>query len=152
KDWCDRANGRDITEILDIEADVKPLADICMSYGAKILLIKCGASGMYYRTGNLETLKTVGPGAGLNPELWAGKEGFEKSYVPDRILSGTGAGDTSIAAFLAAMLEGCPIEEAMHLAAAEGASCVAAFDALGGIKKLDELREKIAAGWKKYDE
>lgn len=152
KDWCDRANGRDITEILDIEKDVKPLADICMSYGAKILLIKCGASGMYYRTGNLELLKTVGAGAGLEPELWAGKEGFEKSYVPDRILSGTGAGDTSIAAFLAAMLEGCPIEEAMHLATAEGASCVAAFDALGGIKKLDELREKIAAGWKKYDE
>ena len=40
----------------------------------------------------------------------------------------------------------------MHLAAAEGASCVAAFDALGGIKKLDELRHKIEAGWKKCDE
>lgn len=152
KDWCDRARGRDITEILDIEKDIKPLADICMSYGAKILLIKCGASGMYYRTGKPDLLKKVGPGVGLNPELWADKEGFEKSYVPDQIMSGTGAGDTSIAAFLMAMLEGCSIEEAMHLATAEGASCVAAFDALGGIKKLDELRHKIEAGWKKCDE
>ena len=152
KTWCDRADGRDITEILDIDKDVKPLADICMAYGAKILLIKCGAAGMYYRTGDVEVLKSVGEGAGLNPNLWANKEGFEKSYIPDRILSGTGAGDTSIAAFLTAMLEGCPIEEAMHLAAAEGASCVASFDALGGIKTLEKLRQKIADGWKKYDD
>ena len=152
KTWCDRADGRDITEILDIDKDVKPLADICMAYGAKILLIKCGAAGMYYRTGDVEVLKSVGEGAGLNPNLWANKEGFENSYIPDRILSGTGAGDTSIAAFLTAMLEGCPIEEAMHLAAAEGASCVASFDALGGIKTLEKLRQKIADGWKKYDD
>ena len=152
KDWFDRADGRDITEILDIDKDVKPLADICMAYGAKILLIKCGAAGMYYRTGDVEVLRSVGKKAGLNPNLWSNKEGFERSYIPERILSGTGAGDTSIAAFLAAMLEGCPIEEAMHLATAEGASCVASFDALGGIKPLDELRQRIEAGWKKYDE
>ncbi len=152
KDWFDRADGRDITEILDIDKDVKPLADICMAYGAKILLIKCGAAGMYYRTGDVEVLRSVGKKAGLNPNLWSNKEGFERSYIPERILSGTGAGDTSIAAFLAAMLEGCPIEEAMHLATAEGASCVASFDALGGIKPLDELRQRIEAGWKKYDD
>ena len=152
KTWCDRADGRDITEILDIDKDVKPLADICMAYGAKILLIKCGAAGMYYRTGDVEVLRSVGKKAGLNPNLWSNKEGFERSYIPERILSGTGAGDTSIAAFLTAMLEGCPIEEAMHLAAAEGASCVASFDALGGIKTLEKLRQKIADGWKKYDD
>ena len=29
-EWQERAAGRDITEILDIEKDVKPLADQCM--------------------------------------------------------------------------------------------------------------------------
>ena len=68
------------------------------------------------------------------------------------MLSGTGAGDTSIAAFLTSMLEGDSMEECMHLAAAAGASCVAAYDALSGLKPLDELRKKIASGWKKANE
>lgn len=79
------------------------------------------------------------------------KCGFEKSYVPERILSGTGAGDTSIAAFLTAMLERYPLEEAMQLATATGASCVAAYDALSGLHPLDELSEKIKNGWKKNE-
>ena len=40
---------------------------------------------------------------------------------------------------------------AMHLAAAEGASCVEAYDALGGLKSLDELKRKIEAGWEKRE-
>ena len=147
--WLERAGERDITEILDVEKDIKPLADICMSCGAKVVLIKCGAKGMYYRTAGRKALQTVGGGIELAPAGWADKEGFEKSFVPEKILSGTGAGDTSIAAFLTAMLEGSAVEECVRLAAAEGASCVTAFDALGGIRTLDELRSKIASGWKK---
>ena len=48
--WKIRANGRDITEILDIEKDVRPLADTCLNMGAKILVIKCGVRGIYYCT------------------------------------------------------------------------------------------------------
>lgn len=148
--WRERAKGKEITSVLDIENDVKPLADLCMSYGAKVLLIKCGATGMYYRTAEKDVLQQVGARMELDLEQWADKEGFEKSFVPECVLSGTGAGDTSIAAFLTAVLEGSSPKEAVSLAAAEGASCVTAFDALGGIRTLNELREKIAAGWEKY--
>lgn len=148
-DWQRRAAGRDITEILDVEKDVRPLADQCMDLGAKVLLIKCGAPGIYYRTADEECLRSVGSKVALRTDHWANKEGFEKSYVPDRVLSGTGAGDTSIAAFLTAMLEGSSLEECMQLSAATGASCVSSYDALSGLKPLDELRKKIAAGWKK---
>ena len=72
--------------------------------------------------------------------------------MPERVLSGTGAGDTSIAAFLTAMLEGYTLEESMHLAAATGASCVAAYDALSGLKSFEVLQKKIGAGWAKRDE
>ena len=150
-EWQERAAGRDVTEILDIEKDVKPLADQCMDYGAKVLLIKCGAPGMYYRTADKLRLRNIGNRVELNVEDWANKEGFEKSYVPERILSGTGAGDTSIAAFLTAMLDGYSLEDTMHLAAATGASCVAAYDALSGLKSFEELKAKIAAGWKKSE-
>lgn len=147
-----RANGGDITDVLDIKRDVRPLADWCISKGARVMLIKCGTPGIYYRTSASAALNDIGSKAELDIYKWADKEGFEKSYVPDRVLSGTGAGDTSIAAFLTSMLEGCTIEECVQLAAATGASCVSAYDALSGLKPLDELRSKIAAGWKKQGE
>ena len=149
EEWQERAAGRDITEILDIGKDVKPLADQCMNFGAKVLLIKCGAPGMYYRTAERRQLLKAGARVELDLSGWADKEGFEKSYVPERILSGTGAGDTSIAAFLTAMLEGYPLEQVLHLAAGTGASCVAAYDALSGLKSFEGLEEKISAGWQK---
>ncbi len=150
--WQLRAGGKDITEILDIEKDVKPLAEICMSYGVKVLLIKCGAPGMYYKTANTETLRTISSRVELDADAWADKEGFEASYVPDCILSGTGAGDTSIAAFLASVINGETPETAIQLATATGACCVTSYDALGGLKPLDQLKEKINAGWQKNGE
>lgn len=148
-DWRKRAAGRDIAGILDIEQDVKPLADRCMALGAKVLLIKCGVQGIYYRTADREKMRGVGPGAGIDVLRWADLEGFEKSYVPKRVLSATGAGDTSIAAFLTAVLEGYEPETAVRLAAAAGASCVEAYDALGGLKPFGELFRRIDAGWEK---
>ncbi len=148
--WQERAAGQDITEILDIEKDVKPLAKQCMEFGAKVLLIKCGTPGMYYCTAGKNALKNVGINAQLDLNGWADQEGFERSYIPEKVVSGTGAGDTSIAAFLTAMIDGYTIEESMHMSAATGASCVEAYDALSGLKSFEELKKKIAAGWEKY--
>lgn len=147
--WQKRAGGRDITEILDVDKDVLPLADACMAYGAKVLMIKCGALGMYYRTADEETLSGIGSKTGLDTAAWRRQEGFERSYMPERILSGTGAGDTSVAAFLTAMLEGETLEQCMHMAAAAGAACVAEYDALSGLQSYGELKRRIAAGWQK---
>ncbi|MCH5260339.1 MAG: carbohydrate kinase family protein [Lachnospiraceae bacterium] len=151
REWNERAAGRDVTEILDIDRDVRPLADKCMSYGAKILLIKCGAPGLYYRSASREVLQDIGRKAELDTDRLADREGFETSYVPDAVLSATGAGDTSIAAFLTAILEGYTLEESVRLAAATGASCVASYDALSGLRSFNELEQKIAAGWRKRD-
>lgn len=151
REWNERAAGGDVTEILDIDRDVRPLADKCMEYGAKILLIKCGAPGLYYRSASKEILQGIGRKAELDTDLLADREGFEISYVPDVVLSGTGAGDTSIAAFLTAILDGYTLEDGVRLAAATGASCVAAYDALSGLLPFDKLEQKITAGWRKRD-
>lgn len=151
REWKERAAGGDVTEVLDVDKDIKPLADRCMAYGAKILLIKCGAPGLYYRSASKEVLQSIGPNAELNIDRLADREGFETSFIPDVILSGTGAGDTSIAAFLTAILDGYSLEESVRLAAATGASCVAAYDALGGLKTFEELEHKMASGWRKRD-
>ena len=57
----------------------------------------------------------------------------------------------NIAAFLTAVLEGYSLEDTMHLAAATGASCVEAYDALSGLKSFEELKCKINNGWKKNE-
>lgn len=167
-EWQQRAAGGDITEILDLVNDIKPLAEKCMDLGAKVLLLKCGKAGMYFCSAGVDVfegnsklvdtdtdrsnLKNTGISERIDLDIgsWANKSIFEKSYIPDRVLSGTGAGDTSIAAFLTAMLNGETPEMSLHLAAATGASCVEAYDALGGLKSFDELKAKINAGWKKY--
>lgn len=151
EEWQKRAEGRDITEVLDIEKDIKPLAEQCMNFGCRVLLIKCGAPGMYFKTADRRSLRAISQRVEIDSDLWADREIFEKSYIPERVLSGTGAGDTSIAAFLTAMLEGYEPENCLHIAAAAGASCVAEYDALSGLKTLEELERKIQQGWKKRE-
>lgn len=148
-EWQERAAGRDITEVLDVEKDIRPLADQCMQLGVKVLLIKSGTPGLYFKTGSKECLSTISEKIQLNIDEWAELECFEKSYMPNKVLSGTGAGDTSIAAFLVAMLRGYKPEKCLQLAAGTGASCVEAYDALSGLRTFEELEEKIANGWKK---
>ncbi len=148
ENWLKRAAGKDVAGILSAD-DVAPLAERCLNSGAKAVLIKCGARGMYYRAGAEPEIRSLCEKLALNLNDWAGVSGFEKSFRPDAVLSGTGAGDTSIAAFLTAVLQGESLRGAVELAAATGACCVSAYDALSGLKPLDELRARIAQGWEK---
>ena len=144
----ERAAGKDITETLTI-ADIEPLAKQLIEMGTKVAMIKCGAAGIYYQTAGVEQMKELCQELNLSLEGWADKKGFEASYIPERIASGTGAGDTCIAAFLASVLEENTMEKSVQMAVAQGACCVESYDALGGIKSLSELEEKIQRGWKK---
>lgn len=152
EEWNARAEGVDITEILSIDGDIRPLADELVKMGAAVALIKCGARGIYYRSGDSEAVRALCQTRGLSFADWRGRDGFEKSYVPERVVSAAGAGDTCIAAFLAAMLRACPMEDCVRLAAAAGASCVATYDALSGLGPLEELQRRIDGGWKKVSE
>lgn len=147
--WEARANSGDVTAVLETDRDIRPLADECMALGCKVLLLKCGAAGMYLKTAGKETLEKIAPAVALDAGLWADQDFFEESYVPRQVLSGTGAGDTSIAAFLKAVTDGYDPRMTMHLAAATGASCVEAYDARSGLRSFEELKAKIASGWKK---
>lgn len=144
-----RASGNDVTKIISIEQDVKPLADKLIGMGAKVVMIKCGAPGIYYQTADRERLNQIGKSTNLSFDGWADQQGFEASYKADKILSGTGAGDTCIAAFLMAMLRGYPLQKCVQLACAEGTCCISAYDAISGLLPLDNLIQKIENGWEK---
>lgn len=149
EDWMHSAQGKELTEVLDIEADVAPLAETLLQMGARVVLIKCGAPGIYYACADTPEAAALCADLDLEPDAWLGKRGFEPGYRASRVLSATGAGDTSIAAFLAAMLEKNSLARCMQLATASGACCVTAYDALSGLLPLDELAKKIDTGWEK---
>lgn len=136
-EWNRRANGGDVTEVIDWETDVRPLAERLLSWGAKTVLIKCGVQGMY--------LRSAVPGG----DQWENVELFERSFRADSFCSGTGAGDVSIAAFLTAALEGYSPERCVQLAAGAGACCVTAYDAISGLLPFEQLIKKIDNGWEK---
>lgn len=139
--------GGDMVGCLDMEKDVKPLAQQCLKMGCKAVLIKCGTAGMYYCTGSRAAMESVGCRLGLDASVWADAAGVQPSYRADKVLSGTGAGDTSIAAFLLALTQGKTPAQCAALAAAEGACAVTTYDALSGLKSLEELQRRIASGW-----
>lgn len=142
-----RGDEGDMATNLDMEKDVIPMANKLIEMGCGTALIKCGTAGMYYRTANEARLLQVGANLELSVSDWADKCGLQRCFKADKVLSGTGAGDTSIAAFLLAAMNGKKPAECAALAAAEGACAVTTYDALSGLKPLDELEARIAAGW-----
>ena len=150
-EWIRRADGKSIDEVVTVEQDVKPMADELLSWGAKVMLIKCGAPGMYYRCAGADQMKEICEKLSLDVDQWSDLEGFEHSFVPECVRSATGAGDTSIGAFLTSALRGYGMKESVRMATAAGASCVEAYDALSGLCSFEKLQERIANGWKKSD-
>lgn len=143
--WRVKSGNGDITSVISLSAELRPLAQRVMEMGAKVLLLKCGAAGMYLRTAGQPVMESA------LPQLrgWPDADLFEPSYLPDRVRSATGAGDTSIAAFLKAALEGFSPGECLQYATATGACCVSTWDAVSGLRSFAELRKKIDGGWQK---
>jgi len=151
EDWRVRANGDDISNIVHIEAEVEPLASKLLALGAKVIVVKCGAKGIYYCSKDKKGLESLCEKHQLSIADWSDVTGFESSFKPDAIYSSTGAGDTSIAAFLAAMIEGNTLKKCVELATGIGAMCLTAFDAIGGLIPLADVSKRISEGWEKQN-
>ena len=141
------AEGRDMTDGLDMEKEVLPLAEQLLTMGCRVVVIKCGTSGMLLRTAGKESISGIGSRLELDTEAWSDQTILQPCFKADIVRSGAGAGDTSIAAFLAAILNGRKPADCIALACAEGACCVTTYDTLSGLKPLDELEERIRRGW-----
>lgn len=116
------------------------LASISAELGASNILIKHGHYGMYYMNGDITTQREIADRAGLESlDTWADKRGWIDAVKAKKEVSGLGAGDTSVAAYLSAMLRGYPFDGCLRLAAIEGSLCVAKATATGGLKPFEAL-------------
>ena len=128
-------------------ADLSRLGARLLDLGVAVAAIKLGARGMYIRTASASRLRAMGPAAPRDPGAWAERELWFPIFRPARFMGATGAGDTTIAGFLAALLRGLGLLEAGRFATAVGACNVEAPDALGGIRSWDETTRRLGAGW-----
>ena len=141
------ADGGDVTTRLTMTGNVLPLAEKALQMGTAVVLVKCGTRGMLCKTAGADVLRRIGVRLKFDAGAWAAKTVVQRCFEADVVRSATGAGDTSIAAFLAAVLLGKRPAQAVSLAAAEGACAVTSYDALGGLQPLDVLEERIQTGW-----
>jgi sugar/nucleoside kinase (ribokinase family) len=140
--------GKDFLNNYDMSS-VHKLGEKLLDYGAKIVLIKCGDKGCYLRTSDTKTIRSMGAAAPDNPEDWSDRELFEEIFKVPKVVSGTGAGDTCIAGFLAGLMRNLDAGESLKLACAVGAECVQGYGALDGIKPLEVTYQKVRDGWEK---
>lgn len=125
------------------------LAEELLGMGAAVVALKLGEHGLYVRTtGSPERLRKMGlcaPAAG-KLESWQGKEMLAPCYRVE-VAGTTGAGDCTIAGFLAGLLKGLSAEETLLAAVGTGAFNVEQADAVSGIPGWEDLQSRIAAGW-----
>lgn len=119
-------------------ARVRSVAEELLSMGAGAVLLKLGAHGLYLRTSPLP--HRVERLVRTNTEAWIDREMLVPCFEVD-VRGTTGAGDTTIAGFLAAVARDQSPAEAMTSAVAVGATSVAGSDSVGAIPGWDQIQE-----------
>lgn len=143
----EKAEGDDICSHLSLSEDIRPLADVLLSLGCKAVLLKCGAAGIYLKTTDQDVMNQLN--GIFNTDGWGNQDYFADSFKPYRIVSGTGAGDTAIAAFLYSVAQGYSPKECVDNAAGTGAMNITEYDSLSGLIPIADLMKKIRSGWER---
>ncbi len=142
---CQEAAGGSLLPLVTPEL-LHDLGTQLLALGVRIVVLKLGNRGLYLRTGFQADLEAMGRGAPLDARQWADKELWAPCFAVD-VAGTTGAGDTTIAGFLAGLLRGMPPEEAITAAVAVGACCCEAADALSGVRSWEATLARVAVGW-----
>lgn len=127
---------------------LEDLADRLIAMGTAIVLIKLGDQGLFVRTTcDAARLGGAGPvGEALDQTNWIGRQLLRGCFVVE-VVGTTGSGDCTIAGFLAGLLHGQCIEQALRSAVAVGACNCESADAIGGIGPWSVVQGRIEAGW-----
>jgi sugar/nucleoside kinase (ribokinase family) len=112
--------------------------------GVKILLIKAGQWGAYLLTGDVSSISEKA-GLNLEKEKWNHCELWCNAYKADplKIKNSSGAGDTSVAAFLSAILDGENPESAVKYAAMAGRNNLYCTNLYDDLSNWQEMTEEI---------
>jgi len=121
-----------------------------LQMGAAVVMLKLGDQGAYLRT-STDPARLAAMGAAKPADLanWTGRE----LYIPCfqvQVAGTTGSGDATVAGFIAALLRGTTVEDALTAAVAVGAHSVETPDASGGIRPWAAVQGRVNAGWSQH--
>jgi sugar/nucleoside kinase (ribokinase family) len=135
------------TDVVDL-ASLRRLGDQLLGMGTAVAAIKLGEQGLYVRTSaSRSRVQAFCDRLSLDPGEWCDREVVSPCFRARRVAGTTGAGDCTIAGFLAALLRGEGPAQAATSATAVGASSVEAPDATSGVPPWPELAARVRAGW-----
>jgi sugar/nucleoside kinase (ribokinase family) len=137
-------------DVVDLAA-LRRLGDQLLGMGTAVVAIKLGEQGLYVRTSaSPARVREFCDRMSLNPDEWCDREVVSPCFRAVRVAGTTGAGDCTIAGFLAALLRSEGPVHAATSATAVGASSVEAPDATSGIPPWHELAARVRAGWARH--
>jgi sugar/nucleoside kinase (ribokinase family) len=122
------------------------LSQELLMLGVKIAGLKLGDRGFYLRTAGQPAIETLGRARPFNPVAWANQELWAPCFRVN-VVGTNGAGDSTIAGFLSALLRDMSPQAALTAAVAVGACNVEAADTLSGIRPWNETLCRVASGW-----
>ncbi len=123
------------------------LAERLLAKGPAIVALKLGSDGLYIRTtGELRRLAALGKCAPSDLRAWQDRELLVPCFQV-AVAGTTGAGDCTIAGFLARFLQQLPPEEVMTGAVAVGACSVEMPDATSGVPSWPTVQARIENDW-----
>ena len=131
-----------------ISEQLPTVAGRLLELGVAVVALKLGEEGLYLRTtADRSRLERMGA-CGVEPSLWVGREALASCFQAN-VAGTTGAGDCTIAGFLAGLLQGDTPEGVLTLAVAVGACSVEQPDATSGVPSLDQVERRIRRGWER---
>ncbi|MGJ7046076.1 carbohydrate kinase family protein [Thermoanaerobacterium thermosulfurigenes] len=147
KTTYNRLNNFGMSDVISFDY-LKYVSNKLLDMGVNIVVLKLGEYGLYLATTNKKLLNDSNLKNLINIDKWANKSIYTPCFSTE-VLGTTGAGDATIAGFLAGLLNGNEPEDAVTIATAVGAYSVESIDATSGVKSLDAILERISKGWNK---
>lgn len=124
-------------------AVLQQVADQLIAWGARIVMLKLGAYGVYLQTTTDSEKLAAMQSILSDTDAWAGQSMYASCYAVD-VVSTNGAGDYTIAGFLTGLLAGQNPTDAMQSAVGVGASHVQSPTTL---PDWHSIQQHIQSGW-----
>ena len=129
---------------------LRRLAQHHLGQGAAVVALKLGRHGLYLRTAAApERLRQAAGRLPIDPAAWTGRELYRPCFRA-AVSGTTGAGDSTVSGFLAAVCRGADPEAAVTAALAAGACSTEAVDATSAVPPWPRIEQRLAAGWPRH--
>jgi sugar/nucleoside kinase (ribokinase family) len=128
-------------------AEVERLCAQLTEMGTAVVMLKLGKQGAYLQaTRDVARLAACGRAGPADPAAWAGAA-LQAACFTVQVAGTTGAGDCTIAGFLAAVAQGLGPAEALRMAVGVGSTSVEGRDGARDLPPLARIAARLATAW-----